>query len=426
MKTGVLATLMVTALSISYSAEVGKLDAWRSDIEYLKEELPKRHKNLFFAVDRETFESRLDELSKSLSGRADTEIVLSLQEIIAAMGDDHTNIDCRRVLQEAGVFPLTLYWFSDGLYVLGGLDRYESAFGHRITAIGDVPIEEVAMRLSSLVTRTNDSLVRQRIPGMLLSIGLLRHCDVIRGDSCEFAFVDKAGVEQSIVVEKLDITKLGPDTKFGGVTPESQPLFRQNQRLPFWCEFMDECKILYANYNRCWSRELEEEHGSKTAAERLPSFTEFRSKILEQVSRADTLKFVLDLRSNGGGSSPQGTELAKAIGKVDRINKKGRLFVIIGPKTYSSAVINAIDFQKHTEAILVGEPTSGKPNHYGEVNKFTLPKTGLSVSYSTDYFQLLDEDPNSLVPDITVETTFADYEAGRDPALEEIRRYTVE
>jgi hypothetical protein len=44
-------------------------------------------KDLFFSVDKEIFESKLDELSKNLSNKSDTEIVLSLQQIIAEMGD---------------------------------------------------------------------------------------------------------------------------------------------------------------------------------------------------------------------------------------------------------------------------------------------------------------------------------------------------
>ena len=75
---------------------------------------------------------------------------------------------------------------------------------------------------------------------------------------------------------------------------------------------------------------------------------------------------------------------------------------------------------------MIGEPTSGKPNHYGEVREFALPKTGLAVSCSTDFFQYLDEDPDSLTPDSTVEKAFADYAASRDPVLEKIKRHSVQ
>ena len=64
----------------------------------------------------------------------------------------------------------------------------------------------------------------------------------------------------------------------------------------------------------------------------------------------------------------------------------------------------------------------GKPNHYGELRSFNLPNTDLRVSYSTKYFRLLeDSDPDSLYPDITVETEFEDFLNGRDTILEMIK-----
>ena len=43
--------------------------------------------------------------------------------------------------------------------------------------------------------------------------------------------------------------------------------------------------------------------------------------------------------------------------------------------------------QNDTEAIFIGEPTGGRPNHFGEVKSFNLPNSGLSVRYSTKYFR---------------------------------------
>ena len=150
------------------------------------------------------------------------------------------------------------------------------------------------------------------------------------------------------------------------------------------------------------------------------------SKVLDDLKKPETNKLVLDLRVNPGGSSPQGTEFARKVGKISRINKKGRIFVIIGKRTYSSAVINAIDFKRYTEAILCGEATSGQPNHFGETRQFVLPNSNLPVRYSTKYFKYSDEDEDSLMPDMAVETSIQDFAEGRDPVLEAIKRYEVE
>ncbi|NMA52753.1 MAG: peptidase S41, partial [Peptococcaceae bacterium] len=100
----------------------------------------------------------------------------------------------------------------------------------------------------------------------------------------------------------------------------------------------------------------------------------------------------------------------------------GRLYVIIGRGTYSSAVLNAVRLKKETNASFVGEATGGEPNHYGEVKQFTLPNSEKPIRYSTKYFKWLDEDTNTLEPDMVIEETFAAYRAGVDPVTEWITK----
>jgi hypothetical protein len=80
--------------------------------------------------------------------------------------------------------------------------------------------------------------------------------------------------------------------------------------------------------------------------------------------------------------------------------------------------------KKQTAALFAGEPTGGKPNHYGEVQSFKLPSSGLTVTYSVKYFKVLEGDPDSLQPDILVPFNFADYRAKRDPVLEKVLAFT--
>ena len=95
---------------------------------------------------------------------------------------------------------------------------------------------------------------------------------------------------------------------------------------------------------------------------------------------------------------------------------------MVGRGTFSAALMNALQLREQTKAILVGEPTGGKPNAFGEVRFLALPGTDLTVSYSTKYFKLSSLDTESFVPDHIVELSFADYKNGRDPAWEFILR----
>ena len=72
-------------------------------------------------------------------------------------------------------------------------------------------------------------------------------------------------------------------------------------------------------------------------------------------------------------------------------------------------------------ATLVGEPTGGRPNCYGELIGFKLPNSNLQVNCSTKYFrQSRDDDPPSRDPDITVARSWEDCLAGRDPVMETV------
>ncbi len=93
--------------------------------------------------------------------------------------------------------------------------------------------------------------------------------------------------------------------------------------------------------------------------------------------------------------------------------------MLVGPGTFSSAVITAHRFRSELHAILVGEPPSNKPNHYGSVNSFELPNSHLKLNYSEKQIRLIrNADPDTLAPDVLVRQTLADYLAGRDRVLE--------
>jgi C-terminal processing protease CtpA/Prc len=65
---------------------------------------------------------------------------------------------------------------------------------------------------------------------------------------------------------------------------------------------------------------------------------------------------------------------------------KGKVIVLIGPKTFSSANMLANTIQDYKLATLVGQPSGEPANDYGELIKVTLPNTHFSFSTSTKQF----------------------------------------
>ncbi|MDC7242938.1 MAG: hypothetical protein PQJ44_03060 [Sphaerochaetaceae bacterium] len=98
------------------------------------------------------------------------------------------------------------------------------------------------------------------------------------------------------------------------------------------------------------------------------------------------------------------------------------MYVCIGNSTYSSGLLNAIELKEDLGAILVGEPTGGKPNCYGEVQELILPNTELLVKYSTKEFTIYsDSDPITLEPDFYIENLSDNSFKGIDSCIEFIK-----
>lgn len=396
-------------------------DLWEKDINYLKTELAHRHKNLYFKTSQATFNRKLDSVYSLVDEKSDMNISIALQEVIALIGDDHTNTFSSKLKKE-GLLPLYLYWFSDGIYVLGTFPEYNKLLGKKIVKINRHSIEQVTEKLSCLTSKTNDALIKKNIPSLIPVMSILKYYKITEGDNVIISYEDNAGnIKQMTIKAEKSI----PDFKSKLVYNQFEkiPLCDKNTKLLFWYKYIDDSKILYVQYNKCFGKEAYKRLGYKKNTKNAPSFTKFSNEIISILESKEIDKFIFDMRYNPGGVSPQGTKLIRRIATIEEVNKEGKIFVIIGRRTYSSAILNSLDFQNLTKAIFVGEPTSGKPNHYGEVRKFITPNFGLKVNYSTKYFTHSKTDSDSFYPDYEIITSFEDLKNGNDPVMEWILNY---
>jgi hypothetical protein len=104
----------------------------------------------------------------------------------------------------------------------------------------------------------------------------------------------------------------------------------------------------------------------------------------------------------------------------EAIDAEGGLYVLIGRRTFSAAVLLTGELERLTKAVFVGEPASSPPNFYGNDSFFSLPYSGLQGSITNGYHQRSTwEDVSPWTPpDIWAPLTAEDAAAGRDPALE--------
>jgi hypothetical protein len=390
---------------------------WVYEIDLLTRELAGKHPNLFFRTDSTWFFHEMREVARKAPGHSVFEVSVMLQQVVAAMGDAQTQINYHFLIDKSLILPIECYWFEDGIYLLETEKEAESLLGKKLAAINNVPLQVVIDSLSSLLVIDNYSVVKQGIPRMLTWFQLLEYFGFAGNQDLSLTVENRSGEKETFTIS-LPV-ELG---EMADLKPGSMPLGWQDQSAYFWEQYLEEEHLYYIQYNRCWSREVEEDYGSGASALFMPSFKEFEKQVFTVLKKNEIEKLVFDMRFNRGGNASQGTrfirKLCKALPRETR-----EIFVLVGRATFSSAIINTVDFMKCAEVVLVGEETSGRPNHFDEVNRFVLPESKLIVSYSTTWFKLLEEDLPSIEPLLLAPISFEQYMKGVDPALEAIRNY---
>jgi hypothetical protein len=98
----------------------------------------------------------------------------------------------------------------------------------------------------------------------------------------------------------------------------------------------------------------------------------------------------------------------------------GKLYLLIGPDSFSASIILANILQDYGLATLIGEETPDTASFCANAVDSYLPRTKLLYRISVECYVrpsgVLDDNP--VIPNILVKTTIEDQIAGRDPVLE--------
>ncbi len=377
-----------------------------ADLRTLATELAARHHNLFFRLPRERWDRLVEEAGRGLSSLDRAGLAVRLARLVAAAGDGHTELGLDGI-PGFGRLPLVFERFDDGLFITGIDDAHAAFRGKRVTHLGKLEVAAAVAAVEPLISHDNAGSQSVRvgtylaIPEVLTTLGITHPSGPVRITTDDG--------------QSLELTRVASwKAVRWAVPPGPVALHQRKSHLAYWNDYLPEHRTLYFKYNRC----ADDPAVGMT-------FAKLVERTLAFPKQKPVERFVLDLRDNGGGDSRIAAPLIDALAADPALNRRGRLFVLIGRRTFSSAVLNTLELRRRTQALLVGEPTGGRPNHHGEVKTFRLPHTGWSVRHSTKYFttDLVTGDPDALVPDLPVALTGADWLAGRDPVLDAALKY---
>jgi hypothetical protein len=392
--------LSLLAALVGCAAPAAKLDippqAWCADLEFVRTELPKRHINAFHALSHVEFDREMQALEEA-SRRDDPDVrFVGLMRVLNRIGDGHTSVIAP---PDRAYLPIEIRRFGDELRVSRASPEAKMALGARVLAIGGLPAADALRQTLSLTPADENEPLRLALATNYLSGGLILHGLGIIPERSRgtFRLQPDGGAPFDITLSASPRRD-----KSTWLRPYQQPALADlHPDMPFWCTSVPTAKAVYCDFRGY--------EGLRAGA----------GSMFDLLKSTGADKLAIDLRQNGGGDYTVGeADLIRPIAKLASINRKGHLFVLIGPETFSAAMNNAAQFRAMTAATLVGETIGEKPNSYQEPRELVLPNSHLVVRYSTRWYAFQPHGPNEISPDVRILPSWADYASGRDPVVD--------
>jgi len=436
MKKFMIISVLSFVVTINSNAQNQQAEAWKQDLDYLVQRIEIMHPNPYAQIPKEEFTRLTEKIRNEITDLSDVDIVISISELLATLQDGHTGwamdkTDPVWLQQSFHLLPLIQYEFKDGIYVMAGLQPYEHLVGLKVMQIGNMPIQNVAGKLSALMSHDNRSGGKKYLYYSLCMAEMLKKTEAVE-DVSNIQMVLQNDRDEKITVEipTVDLFSMVPflasswypQAGNGLVTMNQEaegplPLWLKKPGEKFWFEYIPEDKTMFLQINS-----LNFPHGN--GQERSP-FGKLCDQFFESFDQNGAEKLVIDIRTNTGGNHVE-LPLLEGIMARPQLNKPDRLFLITGRVTFSAAVHLTSQLKRYTNITLTGEPPSGRPNHYGANRAFNLPNhPQIVIQSSIDYYQ--DAQPfnfNTIhAPDIYAEMTAADYRENVDPAMQAVKNY---
>lgn len=381
------------------------------DVRLLMEQIREIHPSPFHATPEAAFQAAADDLAARAPALSPDRFLVELMRFTNLLGerDGHSGIfpldtGHRRVLH---LFPLFLYKFSDGLFVVTAPGHRELV-GSRVLSIDGLPAGELEQKVRPLVPRDNEATRTDRFMSFMLTAEVL-HGLGLRGGTgpARFSFQKpgKPAFDATLapVSAASYLRLMRPDfPSFVYALPRRpSPLYLRMRGRDHYVTTLDHGRVVYVGYNL-------------TLGSTYPE----AQKVAKLTKKRTVRRVIVDVRLNPGGDNHTYTPLLRAL-RAKSVNRRGRLVVLISRSTFSAAENFITELERRTRAVFIGETSGGSPNLYGDTQAVDLPAAGLRVNVAGIYWQksFAADLRNAIEPRITVRLTSTAFFRGKDPVL---------
>ncbi len=409
-------------VALADTSKMSRDEGWRYDLQLLTREMKRKGYAFVRPVSKEEIDLAAKKIYDAIPKLWDMEVTIEMMKLLRRLGDGHTGLlGSDQRTEWLKTLPMRFYLFEEGLFIIAADPRYKDLLGAQVLRIGEKTIKQVVSSLDPLIYRDNEMWVKTKVPYLIRHLPLLHGLGLIP-DSEKAPLRLRAinGQERSIEIpadqSQPNIWNILPNPtswiNLPQTLPGPPPHYLKNMAAYYWFESLPDRKLVYFQFNRI--RNDQEE-----------SLAQFCSRLFKFINEHEVEKLVIDLRWNNGGNTGLLPPLINGLIRSEKINQRGKLFVIIGRRTFSAAQNAATFFERHTNAIFVGEPTGSSPNFIGEELIFTLPYSQLRANVSDFLWQSSwPMDYRAwIAPQIYRPPTFAAYRANRDPSLDAVLTY---
>lgn len=374
--------------------------AWLEDINFYENQVRTKHIEPFHTLAEKDFAKLLKELKQDLPLLSEPQVEARIMAITGAIGDGHTNYFMMSGPHQH--FPLRYKFFNKKLRVIDATKPYQHLIGAELKTINGLTVEALFELITPLLPGVDNQFSAKTrfefyltLHKLLLGLGLVKE-----KAAAQFVFELEGNPlsEQITPVAMSEFAKLSSAFK-----SHSDKLNKLDIGMPgITLSLLKENKVAYFDFNA------------------YPSFEQVIAECKTLQKQLDTAKskyLVIDFRGNGGGSFYTGLAFSSCLLPMDQFDWKTGVFVLTDEHTFSAAMSNTVQFKQILNARIFGTPTGGDPNQFSESYRFVLPNSKRKLSVSKRYYPFLFEDTDAVYPDELIETSWIDYQQGKDPVL---------
>lgn len=402
-----------------------------SDVSYLRELVLKNEADIT-PEQLEKFNLIIDS-AKNIATVDDLTLVTS--KALAALDNAHTTVLAPKMYR----LPVRFHWTSDALIIVKSRAEYSHLLGRRVLHLGDKSPEEMLSRMSVLVGGGTASWRRYRseyfysVPSALRALGAavddqLVQVSTIGPDGNKQVITLKADAELMPGDPFWDFLDAFPDnTSFD--TEGWTSLLHKDQRLPLYLQKSEKLHLL---------REIPEHKAiyvrmNASFSDKFDKIDDLERRALTAIAQSQAKNIVVDFRHNRGGDYTKVLPLVKALSEV--VENDGKIYLIVGPNTFSAGIIASSQFKRYIpdRLVVVGSEIGDKLRFKAEGFYPILPHSKIQLYLTKAWTDLVDgcgwfddcwppnkiflKEIGSFKIDIPVENTWESYRTGTDRVL---------